>query len=95
MVPPNGVKRFTLRLEGIDQEELTQKWSKLCQETDEPSNADFRAIYSHVTTVDGNRFRFRYGDPEKLIPHLEKLFQDRLLRTNIKAVLETKPVLAA
>jgi ammonium transporter, Amt family len=95
MVPPNGVKRFTLRLEGIDQQELTEKWSKLCQETDEAPNADFRAVYSHVTTVEGNRFRFRHGDPEKLIPHLEKLFQDRLIRTNIKAVLETKQVQAA
>lgn len=94
-VPPNGVKRFTLRLEGIDVNVLTQKWSKMCQGSDSPPSADFRAVYSHVTTIEGNRFRFRHGDPEKLMTHLEKLFQDRLLRTDIKAVLETKPAQAA
>ena len=95
MVPPNGVKRFTLRLDGVNVEELTNKWSKLCQETEGPPNPDFRAVYSHVTTVEGNRFRFRYGDPERLGSHLEKLFQDRLDRKDIKAVLESKPLQTA
>lgn len=90
MVPPNGVKRFTVRLEGVPVEELTEKWSKMCQETDAPPNSDFRAVYSHVTTLEGNRFRFRNGDPDKIMTHLEKLFQDRLIRTDIKAVLDSK-----
>lgn len=94
-VPPNGVKRFTLRLDGIDPDELTQRWSKLCQETEGPPNSDFKVIYSHVTTVEGNRFRFRYGDPDTIASHLEKLFQDRLHRQDIKAVLEAKPLQAA
>jgi ammonium transporter, Amt family len=91
LVPPNGVKRFTVRLEGVKPDELITRWSKLCQETDSP-NPDFRAVYSHVTTVEGNRFRFRNGDPDKMTEHLEKLFQDQLHESNIKAVLDVKPV---
>lgn len=95
LVPPNGVKRFTLRLDGIPEEELTQRWSKMCQETEGPPNPDFRTVYSHVTTVEGNRFRFRHGDPQKLMLHLEKLFQDRIQRQDIKVTLESKPIQAA
>jgi ammonium transporter len=90
LVPPNGVKRFTLRLEGVQPDDLMQRWSKLCQESDSP-NPDFKAVYSHVTTVEGNRFRFRHGDPQKMSEHLEKLFQDQLHQQDIKAIVETKP----
>jgi len=31
-----------------------------------------------VTTVQGNRFRFRGGDPAKLSAHIQKLFAKKL-----------------
>ena len=55
-------------------------WSELCLPTPAPS-PEFKAIYPHVTTVQGNRFRFRGGDPERMKENLQKLFEKALKRT--------------
>jgi hypothetical protein len=35
-------------------------------------------VYPHLTTVSGNKFRFRGGDPGRLGGELQKLFTDAL-----------------
>ena len=39
---------------------------------------DFKAVYPYVTTVQGNRFRLRGGDPKGLSTHIQKLFTKKL-----------------
>jgi Amt family ammonium transporter len=73
-VPPNGVKRFTVVVEGVNNGDLIHVWSDLCQ-TGRPPNPDFKAIYPYMTTVQGNRFRFRGGDPNLIKDSMQRLFR--------------------
>ena len=75
---PPGQKRFDVVVEGIDNGGLIKAWSELCLPTDGPVDPDFRAVYPYVTTVQGNRFRLRGGDPTKLSVHIQKLFSKKL-----------------
>ena len=77
-VPPEGRRRFTVVVEGPKNGDLVHTWSELCQPGKQPPPADFAAVYPFVTTVQGNRFRFRGGDPVLLRESLERLFRDRL-----------------
>jgi hypothetical protein len=87
-VPPNGQKRFTVVVEGADSGDLIHAWSELCQAGPEPPTSEFRAVYPFVTTVQGNRFRFRGGDPNLLSKHLARLFQDQFKGWTIRAHVE-------
>jgi ammonium transporter len=75
-VPP-GQKRFDVAVEGIENGELIKAWSELCVPSEAPIDEDFRAVYPFVTTVQGNRFRLRGGDPASLSAHIQKLFQKK------------------
>lgn len=79
VVPPAGSGRFQVVVEGINNGELMHAWSALCQPTPQPS-PEFKAIYPHVTTVQGNRFRFRDGDQNAMKDNLQKLFEKALKR---------------
>jgi hypothetical protein len=57
-VPPDGQERFTVMVDGADDDKLIHAWSD--------------------TTVQGNRFRFRGGDPALMRDNLLKLFQKHL-----------------
>jgi ammonium transporter len=83
-VPPGG-KRFSVVLEGIQNGELIRAWSELCQPGSRP--AEFTSVYPYVTTVQGNRFTFRGGDPEQMRDNIEKLFKGSL-RMPVKARVE-------
>lgn len=75
--PPNGVTHFRIVVEGPSQESLIKAWSDLCQ----PSTSiptEFKAVYPHVTTVQGNRFNFRGGDKNQMRDQLKRLFEGRL-----------------
>jgi ammonium transporter len=76
-VPPGG-KRFDIVVDGIENGALLTAWSQLCQPTDGPPDPDFKAVYPFVTTVQGNRFRLRGGDPKALSTNIQKLFQKKL-----------------
>jgi len=76
-VPPGG-KRFEVVVEGIENGGLLQAWSQLCQPKEGPIDPDFQAVYPYVTTVQGNRFRLRGGDPKSLSANIQKLFQKKL-----------------
>jgi ammonium transporter len=76
-VPPGG-KRFEVVIEGIENGGLMTAWSQLCQPKDGPLDPDFKAVYPYVTTVQGNRFRLRGGDPKALAANIQKLFTKKL-----------------
>jgi Amt family ammonium transporter len=87
-VPPNGHQRFTVVVDGAKADELIHAWSALCQVSAMPPAPEFRTVYPYVTTVQGNRFRFRGGDPSVMRENLERLFQDRLHGAAIHAYTE-------
>jgi Amt family ammonium transporter len=87
MVPPPSKGRFTVVVEGPPAAELLHAWSGLCQANGKQPLPDFRAVYPNVTTVQGNRFRFRGGDRAQMREHLQRLFQD-LLGTSVQAHVE-------
>ncbi len=88
-VPPNGYKRFTVVVEGATNGDLIHIWSDLCQAGARPPEPEFRAVYPNVTTVRGNRFRFRGGDPQQMRASLQHLFQERLKGRPIQAHVES------
>jgi hypothetical protein len=88
-VPPNGDKRFTVIVQGASNGDLIHVWSELCQAGPTPPAPEFKAIYPYVTTVQGNRFRFRGGDPVAMRENLQRLFQDRMDGTPIRTHVES------
>ncbi|HZT80173.1 MAG TPA: ammonium transporter, partial [Gemmataceae bacterium] len=77
-VPPDGQKRFSVVVEGAHNGDLMEVWSQLCQPGQGPPPREFKAIYPYLTTVQGNRFRFRGGDPKVLSENLRALLQNRV-----------------
>lgn len=75
MVPPNGEKRFTVVVEGVKNGDLMHAWSEHCQTGSRPPSPEFTAVYPYMTTVQGNRFRFRGGDPTVMKDNLQRLFR--------------------
>ena len=65
-------------LDGVNNGDLLHTWSGLCQPGQTPPSGEFLKVYPHVTTVQGNRFRCRGGDPESVRANLERLFQGKL-----------------
>jgi ammonium transporter len=78
LAPPVGQKRFTVVVEGGNNGDLMHTWSGLCQVGSTPPSDEFRAVYPYLTTVQGNRFRFRGGDPDVVSTNLQKLFERRM-----------------
>jgi ammonium transporter len=74
-VPPTGAGRFELVVDGVENGGLMAAWSAMCQPGAEPPEPEFKAVYPHLTTVKGNRFHFRGGDPTTMSASLQKLFQ--------------------
>jgi Amt family ammonium transporter len=87
-VPPNGKRHFTVVVDGPSQGELMHTWSNLCQANGQAPPADFKAVYPYVTTVQGNRFRFRGGDPTHMRATMQQLFQDRLHAAAVQTHVE-------
>ncbi len=75
MVPPNGERRFTIVVEGVKNGDLIHAWSEHCQTGPRPPSPEFIAVYKYMTTVQGNRFRFRGGDPAVMKENLQRLFR--------------------
>jgi ammonium transporter, Amt family len=85
-MPPDGQERFTVQVDGADDDKLIHVWSDLCQAGAKPPEPEFLTVYPYLTTVQGNRFRFRGGDPVVMRDSLQKLFQKHLggaLRTQL------------
>jgi hypothetical protein len=77
LVPPGGSQRFTIVVEGSDNGDLMHVWSEMCQAGTTP-RPEFKAVYPYLTTVQGNRFRFRGGDPLQIAENLQRLFEASL-----------------
>ena len=73
--PPNGQKRFAILFDGADMDKVMHAWSEMCQTGSTPPSPEFQNVYPHLTTVQGNRFRFRSGDPNTVRENLLKLFR--------------------
>ena len=90
--PPNGAgspKRFTVVVDGAEPKTLVKVWADMCKAGVAPPSAEFMAVYPYVTTVSGNKFRFRGGDPTTLRSALEKLFTNNLNGSAIKTHVES------
>jgi Amt family ammonium transporter len=88
-VPPNGAQRFAVLVEGVEADVLAQTWSDLCRATGGgPPPAEFRAVYPYMTTLQGNRFAFRGGNPLTIRASLERLLQDQLKGRALRVRLE-------
>jgi Amt family ammonium transporter len=87
-VPPGGTKRFNVVVEGVPQGDLIKVWSSLCQPSQTPPPAEFRAVYPYLTTVQGNTFRFRGGTPEEIRGNLERLLQTRVNGHSVRVRVE-------
>jgi Amt family ammonium transporter len=70
--------RFTVTLDGADPKEVQTLWADLCKPSDKPPRPEFVTVYKHLTTMSGNKFKFRGGDPKDIKKSLEKLFEDGL-----------------
>ena len=86
--PPDGHKRFTVVVEGVDDDELTNTWSELCQAGAQPPASEFRTVYPYMTTVQKNRFQFRGGDPSVMRDNLHRLLQSRLQEARVQTRVE-------
>jgi ammonium transporter len=75
---PPGNGRYDLQLDGAPAAELMKAWSALCQPTEGEPDPDFLAVYPHVTTIQGSRFRCRGGDPAEVAARLASLFKKQL-----------------
>jgi ammonia channel protein AmtB len=75
---PPGNGRYDLQLDGAPAADLMKAWSALCQPTEGEPDPDFVAVYPHVTTIQGNRFRCRGGDPAEVAARLASLFKKQL-----------------
>jgi len=86
--PPGTSRRFAVVVEGAPAEKIMQVWSDLCRATDQIPNPDFRNVYPYMTTVCGNRFRFRGGDPGLVSNSLSRLLESKLSGEKIVARLD-------
>jgi hypothetical protein len=67
---------------------LIGAWSALCQVGEQPPSAEFTQVYPYLTTVTGNRFRFRGGDPALIRENLSRLFETAIPGKSIAARIE-------
>lgn len=88
--PPNGPlsKRFTVVVEGANTDQLVKVWGDLCKPSDNPPDPAFKAVYPYFTTMSGNKFRFRGGDPVLLRGELQKLLTG-ILKAPVKTTVES------
>lgn len=85
--PPKAPgKRFTLVLNGIEPDAMVKHWRALCQNGTTPHPPEFKTVYAQVSTIRGNQFRFRGGDPKEAQRNLEELFKP--VAPTVKAELD-------
>jgi ammonium transporter len=87
-VPRAAAQRFSVVVDGVTNGELMHVWSDLCKPGAVAPEPEFKVIYPNVTTVQGNRFRFRGGDPKAMRDNLQLLFRKRLGAAPLHAHVE-------
>lgn len=86
--PPSGDGRYTLVVDGVDPGLLSHSWSELCQPNGEKPVPEFMLIYPYMTTMKGNRLRFRGGDPADTALALEKLLRNEIVGQSVRVRVE-------
>ena len=81
-------KRFSVVVDGVPAKELHAAWAALCQVGETAPPPEFTALYKYVTTVSGNKFRFRGGDPTKVRMAMQKLMEKALPDTPVETHVE-------
>ncbi len=76
--------RFTLVADGPTQEELRKAWVSLCEPKQTPPSPEFKNVYKFMTTLTGNKFRFRGGNHITLREGLQKILEESLNGTPVK-----------
>lgn len=90
VAPPNGAgKRFTVIVDGVEPKKLVSAWASLCQAGATPPKPPFTQIYPYLTTVTGNKFRFRGGDPVEMRTALKKLLEATIPGSNVTTHVES------
>lgn len=77
VVPAKDAKRYEIHISGVAPEEIRTIWSELCKPNGHAAPAELKAVYPYLTTLQGNSFRFRGGEPETVRGNLQKLLQDK------------------
>lgn len=77
-------ERFILVVEGPKPEELRKAWLQLCEPKDVPPSQEFKLLYRYMTTLTGNKFRFRGGNHITLRENLQRVLEDTLIGTPVK-----------
>ena len=54
---------------------MTSRWRALCQNGKTPHPPEFKSVYAQISTIRGNRFRFRGGNPVEAQRQLEALLE--------------------
>jgi hypothetical protein len=76
--PPAEINRFAVRLTGLDEATLLDRWRALCQDgpggVRAPDHAAFADLYGRVTLLRGSTFHFRAGDRERTREILRGVF---------------------
>jgi len=85
-MPPGG-KRYSVVVDGATNGELLSAWSEMCQPGKASDAAAFKGVYPFMTTVVGNKFNFRGGDPEAVKINMQKLFSGTL-RKNVSLTVQ-------
>jgi hypothetical protein len=93
IAPPDGHIRFTLVIEGLEEERVAEVWSDLCR-PDRPATEEFRLLFRNFTVTEGRRFRFRRGDPSATAALLTSVFGAAAgvsIRTSLEPAAERTP----
>lgn len=91
--PPDGHIRFTLVVQGLEPDRVAEVWSYLCRTDREPSE-EFRLLFRNFTVVEGQRFRFRHGDPTSTAALLTSVLRDATgvsVKTTLEPAAERTP----
>ncbi len=92
--PPMAGGRFSVELDGIDDEALLAHWRSLCAVNGTPPSDAFKNVYRHLTTLRGTHFRFRGGDRERIRQTVEDLFREASPEVRARVVEDVQGVAA-
>jgi hypothetical protein len=92
--PPDGHVRFTLVVQGLEPDRIAEVWSDLCRPEHSPPEG-LRLLFQNFTVVEGQRFRFRRGDPAEAAALLASVLGAAAgvsVRTSLEPAAERTPL---
>jgi hypothetical protein len=92
--PPDGHIRYTVVVEALAPARIAEVWTDLCR-PDRENSESFRRLFRDFTVLEGNRFRFRSGDPKTTAALLSEVLTAASgvpVRTSIEPAAERTPI---